>query len=67
MGSLIFQSEEILYSISTTFDLHHTLSIVMSPANEHDSTKFVDVIENISDFINESMVKEIVSVCRQGL
>ena len=34
----------------------------MSPANQHDSTKFVDVVENISDFLDDGMMKEIVSV-----
>ena len=34
----------------------------MSPANQHDSTKFVDVVENISDFLDDGMMEEIVSV-----
>jgi len=34
----------------------------MSPANQHDSTKFVDVVENISDFLDDGMIEEIVSV-----
>ena len=34
----------------------------MSLANEHDSTKFVDVVENISDYLDDSMMDEIVSV-----
>ncbi len=38
------------------------VSIVMSPANEHDSTKFVDVMESISDFADDSMMEQIVSV-----
>lgn len=38
------------------------ISIVMSGANEHDSTKFVDVVENISDFLDGESVKQIVSV-----
>ena len=38
------------------------ISIVCSSANIHDSTKFVDVMESISDFLDDSMVKEIISV-----
>lgn len=38
------------------------ISIVMSPANIHDSTKFIDVMENISDFVDDDMINEIVSV-----
>ena len=34
----------------------------MSPANEHDSTKFIDVIENISNFLDDVMMDEIVTV-----
>lgn len=34
----------------------------MSPANEHDSTKFVDVMESISDYLDDSMMNEITSV-----
>ena len=34
----------------------------MSSANIHDSTKFVDVMESISDFVNDSMIDEIVTV-----
>ena len=34
----------------------------MSPANIHDSTKFIDVLENISDFVDDELVKQIVSV-----
>ena len=32
----------------------------MSSANIHDSTKFVDVMESISDFVNDAMMDEIV-------
>jgi transposase len=39
------------------------ISIVISPANIHDSTKFVDVVENISDYLDDSMMDEIVTVC----
>ena len=39
------------------------VSIVMSPANIHDSAKFVDVIENISDYLDGSMAEEISTVC----
>lgn len=38
------------------------VSIVTSPANIHDSTKFIDVIENILDFLDDESVKQIVSV-----
>ena len=38
------------------------VSIVTSPANIHDSTKFVDVMESISDFVNDSMIDEIITV-----
>jgi len=38
------------------------ISIVMSPANIHDSTKFIDVMENISDFVDDDLLKEIISV-----
>ena len=34
----------------------------MSPANVHDSTKFIDVMENISDFVDDDMMREIASV-----
>jgi len=37
------------------------ISIVMSSANQHDSTKFVDVIESISDFVADDCTKQIVS------
>ncbi len=33
------------------------VSTVISPANEHDSMKFVDVIESISDFADDSMME----------
>jgi transposase len=35
---------------------------MMSPANIHDSIKFIDVIENISDFLDDDSIKQIVSV-----
>ena len=38
------------------------ISIVISPANIQDSTKLVDVMENISDFVDDCTIKEIVSV-----
>ncbi len=34
----------------------------MSPANKHDSTKFIDVMENISEFIDDKMAQQIISV-----
>ena len=39
-----------------------SVSIVMSSANKHDSTKFIDVIENISDFVDDVSIEEITSV-----
>ena len=38
------------------------VSIVTSPANEYDSTKFVDVMESIPEFTGDSMVEEILTV-----
>ena len=38
------------------------ISIVMSSANEHDSTKFIDVMESISEYLDDSMIEEIVAV-----
>ena len=38
------------------------VAIVMSPANIHDSTKLIDVMENISDFVDDNLIKKIVSV-----
>jgi len=38
------------------------ISIVISPANIHDSTKFIDVIESISDLLDDESIKEIISV-----
>ena len=35
---------------------------MISPGNEHDSTKFVDIVENISDFLDDESLKEIISV-----
>ncbi len=35
---------------------------MISSANIHDSTKFIDVIENISDFLDNDSIKQIVSV-----
>jgi len=35
---------------------------VISPANIHDSTKLIDVMDNISDFVDDCTIKEIVSV-----
>ncbi len=32
----------------------------MSPANNHDSTRFVTVMESISDFLDEDSIKQIV-------
>ena len=38
------------------------ISIVCSSANQHDSTKFIDVIESISNFVDDDSIKEIVAV-----
>ncbi|KER05352.1 methionyl-tRNA formyltransferase protein [Marine Group I thaumarchaeote SCGC AAA799-E16] len=38
------------------------VSIVTSCANEHDSTKFIDVMENISECLDDEMIQQIVSV-----
>ena len=38
------------------------ISIVISPANHHDSTKFIDVMESISDFVSDGMIEKITSV-----
>ena len=35
---------------------------MISFANIHDSTKLIDVMENISDFVDDCTIKEIVSV-----
>ena len=35
------------------------LSILTSPANEHDSIKFTDVVEDISECLDEQMIEEI--------
>ena len=38
------------------------ISIAIGSANKHDSTKFVDVMENISDYFDEDHTKQIVAV-----
>ncbi len=38
------------------------ISIVCSPANVHDSTKFIDTVESISDFVDDDMMNQTVSV-----
>ena len=35
------------------------ISTVCSPANQHDSTKFVDIIESISDYLDDESIREI--------
>ena len=37
------------------------VSIIIGPANNHDSTK-LDVMENISDCLDDDLLKEIISV-----
>ncbi|KER05355.1 methionyl-tRNA formyltransferase protein [Marine Group I thaumarchaeote SCGC AAA799-E16] len=36
------------------------ISILLSSANQHDSTKFIDVIENISTHLDETAIEQIV-------
>ena len=38
------------------------VSIVIGPANEHDSARFIDVMENISDYLDDDSIEQIVSV-----
>ena len=38
-----------------------SVSIVTGPANVHDSTKFIDVMESISDFVGDGSIKQIIS------
>lgn len=38
------------------------VSIVIGPANEHDGTRFIDVIENISDHLDDDSIKQIKKV-----
>ena len=38
------------------------ISIVISSANEHDSTRLIDVVENISDHLDDDAIEQIVSV-----
>ncbi len=38
------------------------VSIVTSPANEHDSTRFIDVMKSISDFLDDKSIQQIISV-----
>lgn len=38
------------------------ISILLSSANIHDSTKFIDVMESISEYLDDSMIDEIVTV-----
>jgi len=35
---------------------------VCSPANIHDSTKFIDVMENISEYLDDDAIDQIISV-----
>ena len=37
------------------------ISIRTSLVNQHDSTKFIDVLENISDFLNDDLIQQIIS------
>jgi len=38
------------------------VSITIGPANQHDSTRFIDVMESISDNLNNSATRKIKSV-----
>ena len=38
------------------------ISIVCKRANEHDSTKFIDVLENISEYLDDEMANRILTV-----
>ncbi len=38
------------------------VSIVTSPANIHDSTRFTDVMKGISDFLDDKSIRQIISV-----
>ena len=38
------------------------ISIVVGSANQHDSTRFIDTMENISDYLDDESIKEIISV-----
>jgi len=38
------------------------ISIIIGSANQHDSTKFVDVMENISECLDDGTIEQIVSV-----
>ena len=37
----------------------YPISMVMSTANEHDSSMFIDVMEGTSDFLTKKMIREI--------
>jgi len=38
------------------------ISIIIGPANQHDGTKFVDIMESISDYLDYSATRKIKSV-----
>ncbi|MEM4252116.1 MAG: transposase [Candidatus Nitrosotenuis sp.] len=38
------------------------ISIVTGCANEHDSTKFIDVMKNTSEYLDENTIEQIVSI-----
>ena len=38
------------------------VSIVTSPANIHDSTRFIDVMKGISDFLDDESIQQVISV-----
>lgn len=39
------------------------VSIIIGPANEHDSTKLINVMENISEYLDDDSIEQIVAVC----
>ena len=43
------------------------VSIIIGSANEHDSTRLIDVMENISDYLDDFNKTNYISLCRQGL
>ena len=38
------------------------VSIIIGTANEHDSARFIDVMENISDYLDDDSIERIVAV-----
>lgn len=38
------------------------VSIIIGPANQHDSTRFIDTMKHISDYLDDDSIEQIVSV-----